>query len=59
MNASHPNILRLVAVEIKPGARKFSLISEFMANGNVLDYIKDKKANRIRLVRPFVIGAPV
>ena len=50
MNASHPNILRLVAVKIKPSARKFSMISELMANGNVLGYIKDKKANRIRLV---------
>ena len=59
MNASHPNILRTVAVEIKPDARKFSMISEFMANGNVLGYIQDKKANRIRLVRLFVVAAPV
>jgi hypothetical protein len=59
MNASHPNILRLVAVKIKPSARKFSMIAEWMANGNVLGYIKEKKADRIRLVRQFVIATPV
>ena len=50
MNASHPNILRLIAVKIKPDVGKFSTISEMMANGNVIDYIKNTKANRIRLV---------
>ena len=59
MNVSHPNILRLVAVEIKPSAGKFSMISEFMANGNLLVYVRNKRANRIRLVRPFVVATPV
>lgn len=56
INASHPNILRLIAVEIEPDAGKFSMISEMMTNGNILNYINVKKANRLRLVRPFVVN---
>ena len=51
MNISHPNILKLMAVEIKPETGKFSMISEMMTNGNILSYIHFKKANRLRLVR--------
>jgi len=50
MNASHPNILRLLAVKIEPKAGKFSMISEMMVNGNILTYINNKKANRTSLV---------
>ena len=57
MNLSHPNILQLAAVKIKPGAKKFSMISQMMKNGNVTEYISEKKANRICLVRPWVIPA--
>ena len=59
MSLSHPNILQLAAVEIKPDARKFSMISEMMKNGHVTEYISKKKANRICLVRPWVIAAPL
>jgi hypothetical protein len=55
MNTSHPNILPLIAVKIKPNSGKFSMISEMMTNGNILNYINDKRANRIRLVRPLVV----
>ena len=54
MNISHPNILQLLAVEIKHRAGDFSMISEMMTNGNILEYIGTKKANRLCLVRPFV-----
>ena len=50
MNVSHPNILKLIAVEIKPRAKKFSMISEMMTNGNIMRYISKKKANRLGLV---------
>ena len=59
MHISHPNILQLLAVEIKPHHRKFSLISEMMENGNVLDYIRVNRANRLRLVRPSIVNAPL
>ena len=52
MNIYHPNILQLIAVKIKPGTCGFSMISEFMANGNILNYIRVNEANRLRLVRP-------
>jgi len=52
MNTSHPNILQLIAVMIKPGPGGLSMISELMINGNVLNYIRTKEANRLRLVRP-------
>ena len=57
MNASHPNILRLIAVKIQPDVGEFSMISEMMTNGTILDYVQNKKANRIRLVRPLVLLA--
>ena len=54
MNISHPNILRLLAVEIKPKTGMFSMISEMMTNGNIVNYIRVKKANRLQLVRGFI-----
>jgi len=57
MNTSHPNILPLLAVKIKLDTGKFSMISEMMMNGNILHYINNKRANRIRLVRPLVVDA--
>ena len=57
MNTSHPNILQLIAVKIKPEADEFSMISEMMMNGNIFAYINNKRINRIRLVRRLVINA--
>ena len=55
MYTSHPNILRLLAVEVKPQAHKFSMVSELMTNGNITNYIRVNKANRLRLVRPMAL----
>lgn len=54
MNTSHPNILKLTAVDIDPRNGTFSLISELMLNGNIMGYIRVAKTNRIRLVRQFL-----
>ena len=54
MNTSHPNILELIAVDLNPQNGTFSLISELMVNGNIMDYIRVAKTNRIRLVRHFI-----
>ena len=51
MNTSHPNILKLIAVKIKPETGKFSMILEMMAGGDILKYIRVNKANRLCLVR--------
>ena len=54
MNISHPNILQLIAVEIKSQINRFSMVSEIMANGNIVDYIRAEGANSLCLVRlPF------
>ena len=51
MHTSHPNVLELIAVNINPQTGALSMISELMDNGNIMDYIRLKEANRIRLVR--------
>lgn len=52
MHASHPNLLKLIAVDIDPRTGALSMISEMMDNGNITDYIRIKEANRLRLVGP-------
>ena len=59
MNISHPNILQLIAVRMEPRTGDFSMISEMMTNGNIFYYIRDNEANRLRLVRPLVVDAPL
>lgn len=51
MNVSNPNVLSLIAVEIQPRNKKFSMISEMMTNGNIMKFIRTNKANRGVLVR--------
>jgi len=55
MHTSHPNVLGLIAVDIDPRTGTLSMISELMKNGHIMDYIRVKKANRIRLVRHFYL----
>ena len=57
MNMSQPNIHELLAAKIKPKARRFSMITEMMTNGNILLCIGKTRANRIRLVRALAIAA--
>ena len=51
MRASHPNVLRLIAVDIDPLTGQCSMISEMMMNGNIKDYISKDTANRLQLVQ--------
>ena len=55
MSISHPNLLRLMAVDIDPLSGRYTIISEMMSNGNIKDYIKSNPgtATRLRLVREF------
>ncbi|KAF9642475.1 hypothetical protein BDM02DRAFT_2092823 [Thelephora ganbajun] len=55
MHTSHPNVLELIAVDIDPQTGTFSMISELMVNGNIMEYIRAREANRIRLVRYFCL----
>ena len=46
----HPNILPLLGVTV--GEHRFALVSEWMDNGNINDFIKrDHDVNRAELVR--------
>jgi serine/threonine protein kinase len=52
---SHPNILPLLGVSVSKNPRHFRIISEWMPNGNVMEYINSNpEANRLRLVSPVV-----
>ena len=51
MHASHPNLLGLIAINIDPQTGALSMISEMMNNGSIMNYIRIKEANRLRLVR--------
>ena len=54
MGVSHPNILQLVAVEIKHDT---GVVSKMTTNGNILDYNNVNEADRLRLVRSLVVTA--
>ena len=48
---SHPNILKLVGVQEDMNNRQFSIVSEWMSNGNIMEFIENNHANRLELVR--------
>jgi len=48
---SHPNILPLKAVSISIDPPRFCILSEWMPNGNVMEYARSNpEANRLQLV---------
>jgi serine/threonine protein kinase len=52
---SHPNVLPLLGVSVSKNSQYFRIISEWMPNGNVMEYIKSNpQTNRLRLVSPTV-----
>ena len=54
----HPNILPLLGVTMT--GNRFVMVSEWMKNGNIIDFLKNKDTNRLELVRlasPFFLSA--
>jgi hypothetical protein len=51
MNLSHINVLKLIGVDIDPGTGRHLMISELMAHGNIMHYIRHNSADRHCLVR--------
>ena len=48
---SHPNVLPLLGVSVSKDPQYFRIISEWMPNGNVMEYVRSNpEANRLRLV---------
>jgi serine/threonine protein kinase len=54
---SHPNVLKLVGVQGDMGTGQFVTVSEWMAHGNIMGYIKKNRTNRLELVRNFTSPA--
>ena len=50
---SHPNVMKLVGVQGDMNKGQFITVSEWMAHGNVMQYIKENHVNRLELVCGF------
>jgi serine/threonine protein kinase len=47
---SHPNVLKLVGVQGDMEKGQFTTVSEWMAHGNIMEYIRNNHVNRLELV---------
>ena len=54
---SHPNVLKLVGVQGDMARGQFVAVSEWMAHGNIIDFIRNNPANRLELVCDSTIPA--
>jgi len=54
---SHPNVLKLAGVQGNMEKGQFITVSEWMAHGNIMQYIKNNSVNRLELVRGFAFPA--
>ena len=50
---SHPHVLKLKGVYGDMESRIFTTVSEWMARGNIMGFIKKNHVNRLELVRDF------
>ena len=49
-NLSHPNVLNLIGVSDTLEEGRFSMVSEWMAGGNIVEYVRNNAGNHLRLV---------
>ena len=56
---SHPNVLGLVGVQGDMDKGQFITVSEWMAHGNVVEYIRKNHVNRLELVRGCTLSPPL
>ena len=49
-NLSHPNVLDLIGVPDTLEDGRFSMVSVWMTNGNIMEYIRDNAGNHLNLV---------
>jgi serine/threonine protein kinase len=47
---SHPNVLKLVGVPDTLEGGMFSMVSEWMTNGNIVEYVSNNAGNHLKLV---------
>jgi len=50
---SHPHVLKVMGVYGDIDKGQFTAVSEWMANGNIMEYIKKNHVNRLELVSDF------
>jgi len=58
MSLNHPNVLRVIGVcrwDDAPDTR-LATISEWMPNGNIIEYIRNNDSRRVELVRESTLG---
>ena len=51
---SHPNVLKLIGILGDMGKGEFITVSEWMAHGNIMEFIKKNHVNRLELARGFM-----
>ena len=49
-NLSHPNVLTLIGVPDTLDEGRFSMVSEWMANGDIVKYVRNNAGNHLQLV---------
>ena len=49
-NLSHPNVLDLIGVPDTLEEGRFSMVSGWMANGNIVEYVRNNAGNHLQLV---------
>ena len=49
-NLSHPNVLDLIGVPDTLEDGRFSMVSEWMVNGNIMTYVRANGGNVLKLV---------
>ena len=49
-NLSHPNVLYLIGAPDTLEDGMFSVVSEWMANGNIMEYVRNSPGNHLKLV---------
>ena len=54
---SHPHALKLTGLQVDVEKGQFATVSEWMAHGNIMDYIRTNPVNRLELVRDFTCPA--
>ena len=51
-NLSHPNVLDLIGVPDTLEEGRFSTVSEWMTNSNIMEYVRANAGNHLKLVSP-------
>jgi serine/threonine protein kinase len=55
-NLSHPNVLDLIGVPDTLAEGRFSMVSEWMVNGNIMEYVRKNSGNHLKLLADAVEG---